>query len=81
MKTIRNQVKCPEGLQLQNLYRRAFRPVLIQFVMRLKRTTKRQQTKIQLELARKRCRRRKAIFCPKKYENHVQLSLLQTPIM
>ena len=46
--------------------------------MRLKRTTKRQQIKIQLKLSSKSHRRRKAIFRPPKY---APLRLPQTPLM
>ena len=68
MKTIRNQVKHPKGLRLSYsitlLNIPKFHHVLIQFLLRLKRTTKRQQTKIQLQIVRKRCRSRNAINWP-----------------
>ena len=47
--------------------------------MRLKRTTKRPQTKIQRKLARKSCRSLKVILWPSRLAP--QLRHLQTPIM
>ena len=58
-------------------YRRALRPVKYQFLKRFQREQQKETTKkIQLKLARKRCRSRKAILGPSK---HVQLGLPRTP--
>ena len=58
------------------LYRTELSPLNNQFFKRLQKTTNRDNKKIQLKLARKRCRSRTAIFGPKKY---IQLSLPQMP--
>ena len=60
------------------LYRRAFRPVIAEFFMQLQKEQQIETKKIQLKLARKRCRSRKAPFGHTKY---VQLSLLRRPKM
>ena len=72
-----NQLILPQVYDYHCFYRRALGPVLIHFLKRLKRTTKK-QTKFQLKLARKRCQNRQAIFWPSKY---IRLRLLQTAIM
>ena len=65
MKTIRNQVNYPKNLQVPT-YRKALGPVLIHFIKRLKRTTKKTTNKVQLNFVRKRCQNRQAIFWPSK---------------
>ena len=76
--TIMNQLIWPQNYDYYCFYRRALGPVLIHFLKRLKRTTKKKQTKFQLKLARKRYQNRQAIFWPSKY---IRLRLLQTAIM
>ena len=75
--TIRNQLILPQIYDYHCFYRRALGLVLIHFLKRLKRTTKK-QTKFQLKLARKGCLNRQAIFWPSKY---IRLRLPQTAIM
>ena len=58
------------------LYRRELSPLNNHFFKRLQKTTNRDNKKIQLKIARKRCRSPTAIFGPKKY---IQLSLPQMP--
>ena len=60
----------------KRLYRRALRPLNNQFFKRLQKEQQIVTKKIQLKIARKRCRSRTAIFGPKKY---IQLSLPQMP--
>ena len=76
MKTIRNQVKCPKGSRLSMSLMKSFKSCPYSTFYAAKRNNKKQQTKIQLKLARKRCQSRKATFWPSRY---VRLGLLQTP--
>ena len=79
MKTIRNQLKYPIGLQLQMHLWNGIKSCRYSiFYAGTKRTTNRQQTKNQLKLARKCFGSRKAILWPTKY---VRLHLRRTPIM
>ena len=72
-----NQLILPQIYDYYCFYKRALGPVLIHFLKRPKRTTKK-QTKFQLKLARKRCQNRQAVFWPSK---NIRLRLLQTAIM
>ena len=73
--TIRNQLILPQIHHYHCFNRWALGPVLIHFLKRLKRTTKKKQTKFQVKLARKRCQNRQSIFWPSKY---IRLHLFQT---
>ena len=78
MKTIRNQLKCPLGLQLPMLLLKGIENSRYSvFHAVTKRTTNRQQTKNQLKLDRKCFGSRKAIVWPPKY---VRLHLRRTPM-
>ena len=79
MKTNRNQLKYPKGLQLQLLLKKGIKNSWYSiFYAVTKRTANRQQTKHQLKLARKCFGSRKAILWPPKY---VQLDLRRTRII
>ena len=73
-----SQLILPQICDNHCFYRRALGPVLIHFSKRLKRTTKKKQTKFQMKLARKGCQNRQAIFWSSKY---IRLRLLETAIM
>ena len=67
MKTIRNQLKYPIGLQLPMLLLKGFKKSWYSIIYAVtKRTTNRQQTKNQLKLAKKDFGSRKAILWPPK---------------
>ena len=79
MKTIRNQLKYPKGLQLKMLLKKRIKNSWYSiFYAVTKRTANRQQTKHQLKLARKCFGSRKAILWPPKY---VRLHLRRRRIM
>ena len=79
MKTIRNQLKYPIGLQLAILLCKGIKNSWVSiFYAVTKRTTNRQQNKNQLKVARKCFGSRKAILWPPKY---VQLHFRRTPMM
>ena len=79
MKTIRNQLKDPIGLQLTMLFSKGVKnPWYLIFYAVTKRTTNRQRTKNQLKFARNCFGSRKAILWPPKY---VRMRLRQTPTM
>ena len=79
MKTIRNQLRDPIGLQLPTLLKKGIKNSWYSiFYAVTKRTTNRQQTKNQLKLGRKCFGSRKAILWPPK---NVRLHLHRTPIM
>ena len=68
MKTIRNQLKYPIGLQLPIIQQKGIKNSWYSvFYAVTERTTNRQQTKNQLKLARKSFGSRKAILWPPKY--------------
>ena len=79
MKTTRNQLKYPLGLQLPMLLLKGIKNSWYSiFYAFTKRTTRRQQNKNQLKLARKCFGSRKTILWPPKY---VRLRLCRTSIM
>ena len=79
IKTNRSQQKALLRFKITYVFRKAIWSVIFHFLMQKEHngTTNRQQTKIQIKLAGKRCWNRKAMFCPSKY---VRFSLLQTSI-
>ena len=79
IKTNRSQQKALLRFKITYVFRKTIWPVIFHFPMQKEhnRTTNRQQTKIQIELAGERCWNRKAMFCPWKY---VRFRLLQTSI-
>ena len=79
IENIRNQVKYTKGLRLPMLIYKGIKTCPYSFLKAAKENNKkRQQTKNQLKLARKRCQNVQAIFRPSKY---IRLRLIQTPIM
>ena len=76
MKTNRNQPKYPIALLLTMLLYEGIKNCRYSFFYAVtKRSTNRQQTKNQLNLAPKRFRSRKAMLWPSKYQVHLPTTL------
>ena len=69
MKTNRNQLKYPIGLQLLMFLQTGINICPYSFFMRLKKNIKKKTNKIQLKIAKERCRSLKAIFGPQNLFN------------